>query len=73
MFLVMVDMSLNRTCFIYMYMYFELGGQVPFVEDNLHAIPCSQVPVYELEGGQVGHAFCDLNAKVHQLFHRRTL
>ena len=38
-----------------------------------HAIPSSQISMHKLEVRQVGHAFSNLDAKVHQVLHCRVL
>ena len=40
---------------------------------NSHAVSCSQISVNKLEVCEVGHAFSDLYAIVHQVLHSRIL
>lgn len=43
------------------------------IEANWHAVSGGQVSMNELQTGQVGHAFRDLNSELNQVSYGRTL
>ena len=52
-------------------LYSELS--IAPLEQNLHAVSCSKVSMYESLAGQILHAFSNLNTHVHKLLPNSSL